>query len=82
MGANVRRYVKPIFWERNNPQSWLRWMTDGPYLDGKHYKPEGFKTSEIGPQRLEKSGHDECKATMERLMKERAGCPLVFAAPK
>jgi len=73
-------YVKPTFWARNSPLAWFRWAIGGPYPDGKHYKPEGYKLFEVGPQKMEGMGADECEDMMQRLMKSgRGGCPFAVA---
>ncbi|KAF1840707.1 uncharacterized protein K460DRAFT_380504 [Cucurbitaria berberidis CBS 394.84] len=72
-------YVKPTFFTRNSPLSWFRWALGGPYPDGKHYKPEGYKIFELGPKKLETQGEEECKATRDRLIAgNRGGCPFAF----
>lgn len=72
-------YVKPTFLTRNSPMAWFRWAIGGPYPDGKNYKPEGYKIFELGPQKLEGKGVEECEATRDRLMNEVRGCPFAFA---
>ena len=73
------RYVKSTFLTRNSPLAWFRWAIGGPYPDGKHYKPEGYKIFEIGPKKLENHGQEECKATRDRLMASNRGtCPFAL----
>jgi hypothetical protein len=74
------RYVKPTFLVRNSPLAWFRWAIGGPYPDGKNYKPGGYKIFEIGPEKLEGHGLEECEATKDRLMNaNRGACPFAFA---
>lgn len=73
-------YVKPTFFTRNSPMAWFRWAIGGPYPDGQRYKPEGYKIFEIGPQKLEGKGVEECEAIRDDLMASgRGGCPFAFA---
>jgi hypothetical protein len=74
-----RRYVKPTFFTRNSPLAWFRWATGGPFPDGKNYKPEGYKIFEVGPQKLENLGQEECEAMKEKLMKSNRGA-FAFAS--
>lgn len=70
-------YVQPTFWIRNSPTSWLRWALRRPYPDGKNYKPEGYAIFEVGPQKFERFGHEECNETKDRLINAgRGSCPF------
>lgn len=70
-------YFKATFWTRNSPLAWFRWAIGEPFPDGKQYKPEGYRIMEMGPERMEGKGVQECEATLEDLMKrERGACPF------
>ncbi|KAF2833287.1 hypothetical protein CC86DRAFT_7713 [Ophiobolus disseminans] len=70
-------YVKPTFLVRNSPLAWLRWAIGGPYPDGKNYKPQGYKIFEVGPERLEGKGVEECEEILGKLMgSATGGCPF------
>ncbi|KAF2657539.1 hypothetical protein K491DRAFT_691000 [Lophiostoma macrostomum CBS 122681] len=70
-------YVKPTFFARNAPRSWLAWAVGMPYPDGKSYKPQGYDVYEVGPPALEGKGREWCVGTTERLMGDaRGGCPF------
>lgn len=72
-------YVQPTFFTRNSPSSWFRWAIGRPYPDGKNFKPEGYRMFEVGPQKLENIGQEQCKATCDKLMNAgRGGCPFGF----
>ncbi|KAH7385760.1 hypothetical protein BKA66DRAFT_511571 [Pyrenochaeta sp. MPI-SDFR-AT-0127] len=71
-------YVKSTFLTRHSPLAWFRWAIGSPFPDGKRYKPEGYRIFELGPKKLENHGQDECKATLDQLMRsKRGGCPFV-----
>ncbi|KAJ8117597.1 hypothetical protein OPT61_g1236 [Boeremia exigua] len=73
-------YVKPTFAARNSPLAWLRWASGKPYPDGQRYKPQGYKTFEVGPENLEGLGLEECEATRDRLLNsDRGRCPFAFS---
>ncbi|CAI6246906.1 unnamed protein product [Periconia digitata] len=74
-------YIKPTFWARIEPRSWVRWAAGSAYPDGKRYKPEGYSMFEVGPANMEDKGQKECAATLEQLMSSsRGACP--FASGK
>ncbi|KAF2019087.1 hypothetical protein BU24DRAFT_112336 [Aaosphaeria arxii CBS 175.79] len=73
-------YVKPTFFVRNSPSSWLRWAIGRPYPDGKNYKPEGYDILEVGPPSKEKVGRAQCEATRDKLLAaDRGRCPFAFS---
>lgn len=69
-------YIKPTFWARNAPSSWLRWIQGRPYPDGKNWKPEGYDILEVGPVKLEGKGRVDCERVKGELMGRRGGCPF------
>jgi hypothetical protein len=70
-------YIKPTFWARNSPSSWLRWAQGKPYPDGKNYAPEGYNILDIGPKKLEGKGREECEKMRDEFMDgRRSGCPF------
>ncbi|KAH6615010.1 hypothetical protein C7974DRAFT_320671 [Boeremia exigua] len=73
-------YVKPTFAARNSPLAWLRWVFGKPHPNGKDYKPQGYTIFEVGPEKLEGRGLDECKANRDQLLsKDRGRCPFAFS---
>lgn len=73
-------YVKPTFTARYSPFAWLRWVAGKPYPNGKNYKPQGYNIFEVGPEKLEGKGIEECKATRDRLMEgDRGRCPYAVS---
>ncbi|KAJ4380564.1 hypothetical protein N0V86_003923 [Didymella sp. IMI 355093] len=73
-------YIKPTFSERYSLLAWVRWAVGKPYPNGKDYKPQGYKIFEVGPEKLEGHGLDECKAIRDRLMgSDRGRCPFAFS---
>jgi hypothetical protein len=77
---DLDRYIKPSLFERYSPFAWLRWFVGKPYPNGMQYKPEGYKIFEVGPDKLEHHGLDECKATRDQLMgSDRGRCPFAFS---
>ncbi|KAF2463132.1 uncharacterized protein BDR25DRAFT_298370 [Lindgomyces ingoldianus] len=72
-------YVPATLSYRFNLAAWTRWALGRPFPDGKNFKPQGYHIFELGPEKLESKGQDECKATRERLMASgRGGCPFSF----
>ncbi|KAF2272556.1 uncharacterized protein EI97DRAFT_426019 [Westerdykella ornata] len=72
-------YIANTFWNRNKPSSWLKWLTGRPYpgcKGGEVYKSEGYRISEIGPTKWEKSGQEECEELAQRLQAGRVACPF------
>lgn len=71
------RYVKPTFLARNSPLAWFRRVIGVASPDGEHYKPQGYKIFELGPEKMEKLGEEECIAMRDRLMEgNRSTCPF------
>ncbi|ORY07774.1 hypothetical protein BCR34DRAFT_16984 [Clohesyomyces aquaticus] len=73
-------YVKPTFSSKYNLYAWSRWALGLPVPDGKNFKPQGYAIFEVGPEKLEGKGQEECARTRDRLMASgRGGCPFGFS---
>ncbi|KAJ4361160.1 hypothetical protein N0V95_002129 [Ascochyta clinopodiicola] len=73
-------YIKPTLSMRYSPLAWLRWAAGKPYPNGKGYNSQGYEIFEVGPEKLEGKGLDECKAMRDRLMgSDRGQCPFAFS---
>ncbi|TKX18887.1 hypothetical protein C1H76_8776 [Elsinoe australis] len=71
-------YVKPSVWNRWGPYAWMTWFAGGAVPgDDVRYKPEGFKTFEVGPEALEGKGQDEMMADLDDIRRraERIAIP-------
>lgn len=75
-------YVKPSFWKRYGPDTWLSWLfgTPLPGDEGEKYHPEGYLLDEIGPDKMEGKGKEwmaQERVSVEGKIRDGA-CP--FAA--
>ena len=76
---NFPYYVKPTLMNRWGPGAWVSWLNGRPLPGDEGYFPEGFKSSEVGPNIFRGKGGKEAEVTMSRLRKERtSGCPFMM----
>lgn len=82
---NARRYrihpwyVKPTMLKRWGPKAWWIWMNGGVLPGDCMYKyhPEGYTTTEVGPESKKGKGKQQMDETQSRLsQKNRGGCPF------
>lgn len=71
-------YIEPTWKSRWGLSAWMNWFRGGELPGDSKYFPQGFLSSEVGPNVLIGKGHDQMEETRERLMQaNRGGCPFV-----
>ena len=77
-------YVEPTVWGRWQPSAWYTWIIGLPLPgdEGDKYHPEGYKISQIGPDKMSGKGGDFLNDAVEEMRRTRTGGCIFTAKEK